>query len=83
MFKWLPFYVFSVQFAFVSSPCSLALGFLLPGFWAGKSVEVTCSILGNMSHVAKAVGIRFSHLPLSKRVGPLKYILQLSSDMLL
>lgn len=81
----LPFNVFSVRFAFLSSPCILVLGFFLSGFWAGKSVEVTCRthVLVNMSHIAKADGIRFFHLPLSNRVGPLKCILQLASDTLL
>lgn len=46
-------------------------------------MEAICSILGNMSHIAKAVGIRLLHLPLFKEVGPLKCILQLSSDTLL
>lgn len=55
----------------------------LPVFWGGKSVKVTCNTLGNMSHILKVVGIRLLHLPLSKGVGPLKCILQLSSDTLL
>lgn len=57
----LPFNVFSVRFAFLSSPCILVLGFFLSGFWAGKSVEVTCRthVLVNMSHIAKADGIRY------------------------
>lgn len=46
-------------------------------------MKVTCNILGNMSHIVKIVGIRLLHLPLSKGVGPLKCILQLSSDALL
>lgn len=58
VFTQLPLRVFSIQYAFVSALCILIFGFCLPGewmflpvFWAEKSVEIMCSILGkNESH---------------------------------
>lgn len=37
--------------------------------WAGRSVEIMCSILGNMSHITKVVGISFFAFTSSQKSG--------------